>query len=168
MLRKAAAFSLVAGVLATAAFAQENRNPSGIPHLDHVFLIMMENHGYQQVIGNPNEPYLNSLIKNGQVNLPRTILLSGIRASPTTWKSSAGRTLESAATMLQTGAAHRARRTLLTGVVNADDDLGTAPVPVDTGSICPIAGDGTDAATPAGIHGTRLQVPLLRSPIWME
>ena len=30
---------------------------------------MMENHGYQQVINNPNEPYLNSLIANHKVNL---------------------------------------------------------------------------------------------------
>ena len=43
--------------------------PRGIPHLDHVFVIMMENHGYQQVINNPNEPYLNSLIANKKVNL---------------------------------------------------------------------------------------------------
>src|SRR6516165_137296 len=28
------------------------------PHLDHVFVIMMENHGYQQILSNPNEPYL--------------------------------------------------------------------------------------------------------------
>ena len=68
MLKKAAV-GLVAASLATAAFAQEDRIPAGIPHLDHVFVIMMENHGYQQVIDNPNEPYLNSLIANKQVNL---------------------------------------------------------------------------------------------------
>jgi hypothetical protein len=57
---QAAAVGLVAGVLAGSAIAQQDRVPTGIPHLDHVFLIMMENHGYQQVTNNPNEPYLNS------------------------------------------------------------------------------------------------------------
>lgn len=69
MFKQAAAIGLVTGVLASAAIAQQDRMPTGIPHLDHVFLIMMENHGYQQVINNPNEPYLNSQIATGQVNL---------------------------------------------------------------------------------------------------
>ena len=69
MFKQAAAVGLVAGVLAGSAIAQQDRVPTGIPHLDHVFLIMMENHGYQQVINNPNEPYLNSLISTRQVNL---------------------------------------------------------------------------------------------------
>ncbi len=69
MLRKAAALCLAAGAFATVAFAQPHQVPTGIPRLDHVFVIMMENHGYQQVIDNPNEPYLNNLIAHGQVNL---------------------------------------------------------------------------------------------------
>jgi hypothetical protein len=48
--------------------AHEGGSPEGIPRLDHVFLIMMENHGYQQILNNPNEPYLNSLIANKTVN----------------------------------------------------------------------------------------------------
>src|SRR5690349_284550 len=31
----------------------------------HVVLIALENHGYSQVIGNPNMPYLNQLAKQG-------------------------------------------------------------------------------------------------------
>ncbi len=69
MLKKAPAFCLVAGVLATSALPQEDRVPTGIPHLDHVFLVMMENRGYQQVFNNPNETYLNAQIANGQGNL---------------------------------------------------------------------------------------------------
>lgn len=68
-MKKTAVLCLAAGVMAVSAFAQQNRMPTGVPHLDHVFLIMMENHGYQQVIGNPNEPYLNSLISGKKVNL---------------------------------------------------------------------------------------------------
>lgn len=68
MLKKAA-LCLVSCALTAAGIAQEGRVPTGIPHLDHVFVIMMENHGYQQVINNPNEPYLNWLIANKQLNL---------------------------------------------------------------------------------------------------
>ncbi len=67
--REAAALGLSLALLAAPMFANESDVPRGIPHLDHVFVIMMENHGYQQVIGNPNEPYLNSLITNKKVNL---------------------------------------------------------------------------------------------------
>ena len=33
--------------------AQEGAVPRGIPHLDHVFVIMMENHGYREILNNP-------------------------------------------------------------------------------------------------------------------
>ena len=70
MTLKKVAFVLGTGALcASFALAQEDHIPGGIPRLDHVFVIMMENHGYQQVIDNPNEPYLNSLISNKKVNL---------------------------------------------------------------------------------------------------
>lgn len=58
MLKQAAAVGLIAGVLAGTAIAQQDHVPTGIPHLDHVFLIMMENHGYQQVINNPERVLL--------------------------------------------------------------------------------------------------------------
>ena len=35
--------------------------PTAIPAADHVFLIVLENHGFAQVIGSPSMPYLNSL-----------------------------------------------------------------------------------------------------------
>ena len=35
--------------------------PGTIPAADHVFLVVLENHGSAQVIGNPSMPYLNSL-----------------------------------------------------------------------------------------------------------
>lgn len=36
-------------------------NESGIPHYQHIFEIVMENHSYEQVIGNPNAPHINAL-----------------------------------------------------------------------------------------------------------
>src|SRR5579872_1558170 len=46
--------------LAGMAFSQQGAVPSGIPHLDHVFYIMMENHGYREIMNNPNAPFINS------------------------------------------------------------------------------------------------------------
>ena len=37
---------------------------SDIGHLDHVFLIYMENKGVGDIVGSPNAPYINSLIDN--------------------------------------------------------------------------------------------------------
>src|SRR5262249_5014237 len=62
--------ALLAGVAtasaaATAtAFADEGQMPHGMRHLDHVFLIMMENHGYAEIIGNPYMPFTNKLAKS--------------------------------------------------------------------------------------------------------
>src|SRR6202049_5077327 len=39
--------------------AAEGPVPNGVSHLDHVFLIMMENHGYAQILNNPNAPFIN-------------------------------------------------------------------------------------------------------------
>lgn len=37
--------------------------PSRIGHLDHVFMVFMENEGYGDIVGNPQAPYINSLIR---------------------------------------------------------------------------------------------------------
>src|SRR5690349_8660514 len=34
-----------------------------VPHSNHVYLLVEENHSYAQVIGNSSAPYLNSLAK---------------------------------------------------------------------------------------------------------
>src|SRR5882757_7883299 len=60
MIKKAAFLGLLAVVLAGAVSAQEGKVPNGIPRLDHVFVIMMENHGYNQIIGNPDTPFAES------------------------------------------------------------------------------------------------------------
>ena len=39
--------------------AAEGAVPKGMAHLDHVFVIMMENHGYAQIRHNPNAPFIN-------------------------------------------------------------------------------------------------------------
>jgi hypothetical protein len=149
MLRKAAAMSLVAGVLATAAFAQEKHVPAGIPHLDHVFVIMMENHGYQQVIANPNEPYLNLLIDKGQVNLATNYFAVGHPSLTNYLEIVGGSNFAVRSDNSPDWGSTSCTPNISSGEVNADDGGGNAPVPVDTGNVCPIWGDGTDAETPA-------------------
>jgi hypothetical protein len=43
----------------TTVFADEGAVPKGVPHLDHVFVIMMENHAYGQIVDNPFAPFTN-------------------------------------------------------------------------------------------------------------
>jgi hypothetical protein len=64
MPKKAAVLVLLATALANVGFAEEGPVPKGVPHLDHVFVIMMENHGYAQIIGNPSAPFANSYAKS--------------------------------------------------------------------------------------------------------
>jgi phosphatidylinositol-3-phosphatase len=62
MWKQACVSGVVALAVAGAAAAAEGPVPTGIPHLDHVFVIMMENHAYGQIAGNPQAPYINSLM----------------------------------------------------------------------------------------------------------
>ena len=62
-MRKRILMSGIVGLVAAAAVgAAEGPVPQGIPRLDHVFVIMMENHFYGQIDGNPQAPFTNSLI----------------------------------------------------------------------------------------------------------
>jgi hypothetical protein len=69
---------------ATSAFAQEGAIPKGVPHLDHVFLIMMENHGYREILNNPNAHFINQYAKTA--NLATNYFAVAHPASPTTSK----------------------------------------------------------------------------------
>ena len=61
MTRKAAVLCLL---LTGSMFAQQGDVPKHVPHLDHVFLILMENHGYSQIVGNPSAPFTNQYAKS--------------------------------------------------------------------------------------------------------
>jgi len=152
MLKKAVISGLFACVLAVSAFAQqasEGPVPKGVPHLDHVFVIMMENHGYQQVINNPNEPYLNWLIANHKVNLATNYFAVGHPSLTNYLEIVGGSNFGIRSDNPPDWGSATCSPNIATGNVNADDDLGQAPVPIDTGNICPISGRGTDAETPA-------------------
>jgi hypothetical protein len=57
------ALAILGCALSNVAHAQEGPVPRGIPRLDHVLVIMMENHGYSQMLGNPNAPFINEYMK---------------------------------------------------------------------------------------------------------
>lgn len=110
---------------------------------------MMENHGYQQVINNPNEPYLNSIIAKGQVNLATNYFAVGHPSLTNYLEVVGGSNFGIRSDNSPDWNNSTCSPNIETQVVNADDGGGNAPGAVDTGAICPIAGDGTDAETPA-------------------
>ncbi len=62
MLRKMLGLTTVALMATSSAFAVEGSSPvppGSVPQLSHVFIIMMENHLKQQIIGNKNAPFMN-------------------------------------------------------------------------------------------------------------
>jgi phosphatidylinositol-3-phosphatase len=129
-----------AALVLTAAAGPALAGPR-VPHLDHVFVIVMENHHYSQILGNPNMPFLNGTSgKPGYAstaNLAQNYFAVG-HPSLTNYLEIVG------------GSNF--------GVVNDNSPdwhnercQSTLAVPVLEGgpSICPIAGFGLDAATPA-------------------
>jgi hypothetical protein len=130
---------LLAASIAGTAAAQEGAVPHGIPHLDHVFVIMMENHGYDQVVGNPNDPFVNRYIKSA--NFATNYFAVG-HPSLTNYLEIVGGSNFGVRTDNSPDWHNAACATNLSnGFVSTD----TPASP----NICPISGTGTDAATPA-------------------
>lgn len=131
--------SLLAVLTIGAALAAEGPVPPGMPHLDHVFVVMMENHGYSQIVNNPNCPFINDL--------------SNLANTATNYFAIAHPSLTNYLEVV--GGSNFG--------VQSDNDpdwhnfsctanLASMTVSTDnpsTGNICPISGTGTDAATPA-------------------
>ncbi|MBW8487181.1 alkaline phosphatase family protein [Actinomadura parmotrematis] len=69
--RRSVLLALVAVLTAAAvaaAVAVTGRRPAyaaGVPALDHVVVVVLENHAYSQVIGSSSAPYINSLAAGG-------------------------------------------------------------------------------------------------------
>src|SRR6201998_3095215 len=146
---KSAAALLAASSLVSPAFANEGAAPKGMPHLDHVFVIMMENHGYQQIIGNPNEPYINSIIQNGKVNFATNYFAVGHPSLTNYLEIVGGSNFGVRSDNAPAWGSTSCTPNIESGLVNADNGGGNAPVPIETGTVCPIGGTGKDAETPA-------------------
>jgi phosphatidylinositol-3-phosphatase len=161
MFKKAAALGLSFALLAAPLLADEGNVPKGVPHLDHVFVIMMENHGNQQVLDNPSEPYLNDLIASGKVNLANNYYAVG-HPSLTNYlelvgASNFGIRSDNSPNWHSTTCTPN----LQSGLVNADNNakLTNPPVSIETTDICPIYGEGMDAATPAVDNWNEVTLP---------
>jgi phosphatidylinositol-3-phosphatase len=61
LLIAAAAALALAALSTTATAGSSSDNPQAAGHLKHVFVIMLENHSKNGVIGDPNTPYITSL-----------------------------------------------------------------------------------------------------------
>jgi phospholipase C len=143
------ACGLITASAAATGVAAEGPVPTGIPHLDHVFVIMMENHSYGQIIGNPAMPFINSQINKGEVNLATNYFAVG-HPSLTNYLEVVGGSNFGVRSDNSPDWHNRTCQTnLQTGIPNADNDSGTAPYPVESNNICPISGTGTDAVTEA-------------------
>ncbi len=151
-LTKTIGASIVAATIAGSAFAETGPTPQGIPHLDHVFVIMMENHSYQQVVGNPAMPFINKMISSGSVNVANEYFAIGHPSLTNYLEIVGGSNFGVRSDNAPDWHNDSCRPNLQTGIVNADDDSGTSghpPTQFDTGLICPIGGFGIDAQTEA-------------------
>jgi hypothetical protein len=123
----------------TPLFPAEGPVPAGIPHLDHVFVIMMENHSYSQVMNNPSTPFINQLsnIANTSTNYFAVAHPSLTNYLEVVGGSNFG--------VLNDNAPDWHNSSCTNNLASGKASLDTSGVP----NICPIWGTGTDAATPA-------------------
>ena len=159
MLKRLAILSLLATAITGTGRAQLRDFPRGIPHYDHVFLIVMENHSYQQVINNPNEPYLNSLIANRKVNLASNYFAIGHPSLTNYLEIVGGSNFGVRSDNAPAWGDTSCTPNIVSEIVNADNGGGNAPVPFETGKVCPIAGVGMDAETPAVDNWNEVTLP---------
>lgn len=138
MIKKAAMLGVLAAAMAATGSAQEGPVPKGISRLDHVFVIMMENHAYGQIVGNPNAPFANKLAKsaNSASNYFAVAHPSLTNYLEVVGGSNFGVQTDNAPDWHNTNCLTN----LATGV--AATDVPSSP------NVCPIWGSGTDAATP--------------------
>jgi hypothetical protein len=132
------AAALAALSVAGPALAGEGGVPRGVPHLDHVFVILMENHGYSQIIGNPSAPFINLYAK--RVN-SATNYFAVAHPSLTNYLEIVG---GSNFGVLNDNSPDWHNASCQTNLASGTTSLDNGTFP----NICPIQGMGTDAATP--------------------
>jgi hypothetical protein len=149
MNKTAIALGLLAAALTSPVFAAEGPVPHGISHLDHVFVIMMENHGYSQILDNPNAPFLNQYAQSANL---ATNYFAIAHPSLTNYLEVVGGSNFGVLSDNNPDWHNASCSTnLATGVAATDNP--------PTGNICPIAGSGTDAETPAIDYTNETQGP---------
>jgi len=132
------ATGFIAASVAAMAGAAEGPVPQGIPRLEHVFVIMMENHGYAQVIGNPNMPLFNAYA--AKKNLA-TNYFAVAHPSLTNYLEVVG---GSNFGVLDDNSPDWHNKTCMPNLATGNPNFESV-----SAAICPISGVGTEAATPA-------------------
>lgn len=123
-------------------FAAEGAVPSGVPRLDHVFVIVMENHGYSQIVGNPNAPFANWYMNNA--NSATNYFAIGHPSSTNYLEIVGGSNFGVRSDNNPDWHNATCSPNLALGTVVTDNP--SSP------NVCPIAGSGTDAETPVIDH----------------
>jgi phosphatidylinositol-3-phosphatase len=128
---------------AGSAHAAEGPVPQGVPPLEHVFVIMMENHAYGQIAGNLQAPFINSLMTSA--NLATNYFAIAHPSSTNYLEVVGGSNFNNLSDQPPNWHSTICTPNLVPGQpTNADN-----PSPSQTtGPVCPITGTGTDAATP--------------------
>ena len=136
-MKKIAITLAVSALLNGVAFAQSNDHREAIPHLDHAFVIVMENHHYSQIIGNVDAPFINAYAT--QANLANNYYGVG-HPSLTNYLEIVG---GSNFGVINDNSPAWHNTTCVSNLNSNTASLEGAP------NICPIAGTGLDGATPA-------------------
>ena len=132
---------VAASFVAGGAHAAQGRVPEGIPSLDHVFVIMMENHAYAQVAGNPQAPFINALM--AKANVAKNYYAIAHPSLTNYLEVVGGSNFNNLSDQYPDWHDTACIPSIAPGRATNTDSP-------DTGAICPIAGHhGTDAPTPA-------------------
>jgi hypothetical protein len=123
-------------------FAAEGAVPSGVPHLDHVFVIVMENHGYSQIVGNSNAPFANWYLNHA--NSATNYFAIGHPSLTNYLEIVAGSNFGVRSDNNPDWHNASCSPNLALGTVATDNPASP--------NVCPIAGSGTDAETPLIDH----------------
>lgn len=119
--------------------AAEGPVPAGVPQLNHVWVVMMENHGYSQIMNNPNLPFTDEF---ASLNNIATNYFAIAHPSLTNYLEVVG---GSNFGVQSDNNPDWHDFSCLPNLATATTNTDTPASP----SICPIAGVGTDAVTPA-------------------
>jgi phosphatidylinositol-3-phosphatase len=153
-LKKIALLLGASALSASLAVAEEDDRK--IPHLDHAFVILMENHHISQILGNANTPFITSYAKSA--NLANNYFAVG-HPSLTNYLEIVG---GSNFGIINDDSPDWHNTTCVSNI-----ELGTPADESAATNTCPIAGSGMDAATPAvdtTNEGTP-QEPIYNDPI---
>jgi hypothetical protein len=120
------------------AFAHEGPIPQGIPRLDHVFVIVMENHGFDQIINNPSAPFINQFAQ--KANLATQYFAVG-HPSLINYLAIVGGS--------NFGVQYDNHPDWHNSECKPNLESGIPSTLFSTDPVCPIAGTGQDTATPA-------------------